>query len=156
MMTEPPWDHLTEAWERLAWARERKFASRAEAARALGMKEGTYRAYERPSDASKATALDYEAAQKFARRFGVSWPWLLNGVGKPFDSLRLVEPEDELWSIYQQMDPAQKSQLLAIARTFTLEQGAESGANTAGPAAATDVRKSAPRKRARPDSDLAR
>jgi len=85
------------------------------------MKEGTYRAYERPPDASKATRLDYEAARDFARKFGVSWAWLLNDVGSPDDVVRIADREDELWAVYQQLTEEQRQHLIAIAKTFLAE-----------------------------------
>lgn len=83
------WRRLEGSWERLIWARERwqKINARplnaADAAVALQMKKGTYRAYERPPGTSKHTSLGYEAAQKFAGKFHVNWRWLLHG--SPFD-----------------------------------------------------------------------
>src|SRR6185436_1097584 len=59
------WRRLEGSWERLIWARERwqKMNARplnaADAAVALQMKEGTYRAYERPPSTSKHTSLGY-------------------------------------------------------------------------------------------------
>lgn len=88
--TENGWEKLSESWERLIWARERwqsahrdsKTAS--DAAGAMKMEAGTYRAYERASDASKHTKLSVDMARKFGRQFGVAWQWLLTGEGSPF------------------------------------------------------------------------
>lgn len=84
-------ENLREAHERLTWARMR-WQERAgirpnagAAADSLGMNQHTYRAYERPSTASKATALDHQRAVQFGRKFGVSWRWLLTGEGSPDD-----------------------------------------------------------------------
>jgi hypothetical protein len=49
------------------------------------MKPGTYRAYERPPGSSKHIELDHQMAIRFARKFKVSWQWLLTGEGSPFD-----------------------------------------------------------------------
>lgn len=91
-MTPDDWTVLAEPWERLKWARVQWQAAAGvvngtakDAAECLGMKEGTYRAYERPPDASKHIALDYQAAIRFGRKFRVSWTWLLTGEGTPFD-----------------------------------------------------------------------
>lgn len=83
------WQTLFEPHERLRWARiqwqeGKGIASNAEAAAdSLGIKPHTYRAYERPPHASKHTRLDDQRAIQFARKFGVSWQWLLTGKGRP-------------------------------------------------------------------------
>ena len=82
---------LREPWERVMWARMRwqeKAGIRPNAtaaAESLGMKQHTYKAYERPETASKHTDLDHTRAVQFGRKFGVSWRWLLSGEGSPDD-----------------------------------------------------------------------
>ncbi|MEJ0067379.1 MAG: helix-turn-helix transcriptional regulator [Caulobacteraceae bacterium] len=88
-MADTSWQDL-EIWDRVKWARSRRFRSATEAAGALGMKEGTYRCYERGPGSAKFIALDYRHAQMFARLFKVRWEWLLDGVGRP-----LLTEEDE-------------------------------------------------------------
>jgi transcriptional regulator with XRE-family HTH domain len=89
-MTDSSWRGL-EYWERVRRAREDAgFAKAQDAATALNMKGGTYRAYERPPDASKHIKLDHNAAVLFGRRFGVRWEWLLTGEGEPKD-----DPEEK-------------------------------------------------------------
>lgn len=85
------WKNLTEGWQRVRWARERwqrrtqgEIGKASEAAESLDMKAGTYRAYERPPDASKSSALTVDMAKSFARLFGVDLYWLLTGEGAPF------------------------------------------------------------------------
>lgn len=101
MQHDAGWQEQTEGWQRLRWARKRwqsvagaVNASAKDAAESLGMKDGTYRAYERKSTASKSTKLDSQAAIKFGRRFGVSWVWLLTGDGTPFDDPTAL-PQDQ-------------------------------------------------------------
>lgn len=95
------WQDLEGTWERLRWARVRwqqsiGVSDNAQAAAdSLGLKAGTYRAYERRPDASKHIALDHQAAARFAKKFGVSWEWLLTGRGSPHD-LQLTPNEQEL------------------------------------------------------------
>jgi hypothetical protein len=90
-MKHNDWQRLDGSWSRLKWAREHwqrtndQPLNAAAAAKSLQMEEGTYRAYERPPEASKHTPLNYEMAQKFARKFHVNWPWLLHKRGSPFD-----------------------------------------------------------------------
>ena len=88
-MANNSWKHL-ELWDRVKWARSRHFASAVAAAEALGMKDGTYRCYERGPDSAKFIALEYKHAKAFAREFKVRWEWLLDGLGEPW----LTENED--------------------------------------------------------------
>lgn len=110
------WRGCNSPHERLKWARvywqERAGAingTAKDAAASLGMKDGTYRAYERVPDSSKHTPLDHQAAIKFGRRFGVDWTWLLSGQGTPFDS---------------QLPPAQERVLEAMSKTDEAQQNA--------------------------------
>ncbi len=89
-MADNSWRSL-ELWERVKWARSRRFESAAAAAAALGMKEGTYRCYERGPDSAKFIPLEYKHAKAFAREFKVRWEWLLDGIGEPW----LTKPSDE-------------------------------------------------------------
>jgi transcriptional regulator with XRE-family HTH domain len=82
-MADHSWRNL-ELWERVKWSRARRFESAAAAAEALGMKEGTYRCYERGPDSAKFIPLEYKHARQFAREFKVRWEWLLDGVGEPW------------------------------------------------------------------------
>lgn len=65
------------------------------AAESLGDNPGTYRAYERRPGSSKHIPLDHQQAARFAKKFGVSWEWLLTGAGSP-DDLQLTPNEQEL------------------------------------------------------------
>ncbi|HEX3408214.1 MAG TPA: helix-turn-helix transcriptional regulator [Caulobacteraceae bacterium] len=89
-MADNSWRNL-ELWERVKWARSRRFESATAAASALGMKEGTYRCYERGPDTAKSIPLEYKHAKLFAREFKVRWEWLLDGIGEPW----LTRPSDE-------------------------------------------------------------
>ena len=94
------WEECRGTWDRLRWARVRwqegqGVGSNAEAAAdSLGMKPGTYRAYERRPDSSKHIALDHQSAARFARKFGVSWTWLLTGEGTPDDKGDQLTPSE--------------------------------------------------------------
>jgi transcriptional regulator with XRE-family HTH domain len=89
-MADNNWRNL-ELWERVKWARSRRFESAAAAAEALSMKEGTYRCYERGPDSAKFIPLEYNHAKVFAREFKVRWEWLLDGIGEPW----LTKPSEE-------------------------------------------------------------
>jgi transcriptional regulator with XRE-family HTH domain len=82
-MADDSWRNL-ETWERVKWARAHRFESASAAAAALGMKEGTYRCYERGPDSAKFMRLEYQHARRFAAEFKVRWEWLLEGSGEPW------------------------------------------------------------------------
>ena len=65
-MADSSWKNL-ELWERVKWARSRRFRSAMAASETLGMQAGTYRCYERGPDSAKYIRLDYEHAKHFAR-----------------------------------------------------------------------------------------
>ena len=88
------WTGLREPWERLKWARRHAgFDTATSAAESLGVKKDTYTAYEREPGKSKHTSLDHQRAIQFARKFRVSWEWLLLGEGSPFDKLSSAAQE---------------------------------------------------------------
>lgn len=84
MAREETWRNCRGSWDRLKWARKRKFETAKDAAAALGVNVNTYRAYERQPDSSKHTPLDHVHAGHFAKRFGVTFDWLLLGLGSPW------------------------------------------------------------------------
>lgn len=91
------WRNLEGTWDRLRWARQKKFTKASEAAIAVGEEAGTYRSYERPPGSSKWSTLDPQQAFHFAKKFGVRWEWLLLGQGEPF-AVEIKEdgPEDRV------------------------------------------------------------
>ncbi len=93
-MADSSWKNL-ELWERVKWARSRRFRSAMAASEALGMQAGTYRCYERGPDSAKYIRLDYEHAKHFAREFKVRWEWLLDGLGEPWLTKSDAEPDVE-------------------------------------------------------------
>lgn len=101
-MSDESWRDLEGPWDRLKWARVRwqqkagaVGGTAKEAAESLGMKEGTYRAFERPPDSSKHMRLGHQQAIPFAKKFKVSWTWLLTGEGSPDDD-QLPEPQERV------------------------------------------------------------
>src|SRR5579872_5188539 len=93
-MADNSWKNL-ELWERVKWARSRRFHSAMAASEALGMLAGTYRCYERGPDSAKFIALDYKHAKLFAREFKVRWEWLLDDLGEPWLTKSEAEPDFE-------------------------------------------------------------
>jgi len=93
-MADNSWKNL-ELWDRVKWARSRRFPSAVAAAAVFGMKDGTYRCYERGPGSAKFIPLEYKHAKQFAREFKVRWEWLLDGAGEPWLSKRDAEPEEE-------------------------------------------------------------
>src|SRR5580704_7507812 len=112
-MADNSWKNL-ELWDRVKWARSRRYGSASAAAEALGMKEGTYRCYERGPDSAKFIPLEYKHARQFAREFKVRWEWLLDGIGEPWltkdaSDEEPVTPVNNLraWREYRGMTPAE-------------------------------------------------
>jgi transcriptional regulator with XRE-family HTH domain len=95
-MADNSWRDLLEPWDRVKWARSRRYGSAVHAAKALGMKDGTYRCYERGPDSAKFIALDYKHARLFAREFKVRWEWLLDDLGEPWLTKSDAEPDDTI------------------------------------------------------------
>ena len=93
-MANSNWKNL-ELWDRVKWARSRRFKSAGAAAETLGMQPGTYRCYERGPDSAKSIRLDYDRARLFAREFKVRWEWLLDGLGEPWLTKGDAEPDAE-------------------------------------------------------------
>jgi transcriptional regulator with XRE-family HTH domain len=93
-MANNSWKNL-EVWERVRWARARHYPSAAAAAAATGIKDGTYRCYERGPGAAKFIPLEYKHAREFARVFKVRWEWLLDGLGEPWLTDRDAEEDEE-------------------------------------------------------------
>ena len=84
-MADQSWRQLEdEPWQRLVWARSRKFPTAQAAAESLGIRANTYTAYERPPNKSKHTTLGHQQAMRFGEKYGVRWEWLLTGDGSPF------------------------------------------------------------------------
>lgn len=80
------WRNLREVQERIRWARMHRteFKRPTDAAKSLNERPGTYRNWEhRKADGGRAPNLT--TLQKIARKFGVSWVWLLTGQGHPDD-----------------------------------------------------------------------
>lgn len=127
-MTKPTlkerWRDLDEPHERLVWARmywqERAGAingSAEDAAQSIGMKGNTYRAYERPPGSSKHIAMGHQEANRFARKFGVSWLWLLLGEGSPFDD-QLPAAQERVLQAMAQADERQQNALADMVEAF--------------------------------------
>jgi transcriptional regulator with XRE-family HTH domain len=94
VMADNSWKHL-ELWDRVKWARSRRFASAIAAAVALDMKDGTYRCYERGPGSAKWITLDYKHARLFAQLFKVRWEWMLDGLGEPWLSEQDADQDEE-------------------------------------------------------------
>lgn len=84
MDRDDTWRSTVGTWDRLKWARRRMYATAKDAAGAMAIDEGTYRAYERQPNSSKHIPLNHLHARHFAKRLGVRWEWLLLGEGEPW------------------------------------------------------------------------
>jgi hypothetical protein len=106
MARDERWKTCIGTWDRLRWARLQRFETAKDAAIALGIEEGTYRAYERTPDSSKHTKLDHQKAMHFAKRLGVRWQWLLLGQGEPWNDED--EDIDRAISVMREADPTRR------------------------------------------------
>lgn len=113
-MIDTGWSQAKEPHERLQWARRHaQYPTVRAAADSLGEKEGTYGAYERAPGSSKWSVLDTAWAQKCARRFKVSWVWLLTGEGTPFDGV-LTESQARLAAAVADQTPEEQKRIAEI------------------------------------------
>lgn len=125
------WRQAHHPWERLRWARmhwqsqsDAVNPTAKQAADALGMKEGTYRAYEREEGASKRTRMDDQTAIRFAKKFHVSWLWLLLGHGTPFDE-ELPEHQGRVLRLMSGMDEGRQKALADMIEVLTRDGGGQ-------------------------------
>lgn len=93
----------------MRWQEQQGVSPNAEAAaESVGVKAGTYRAYERRPGSSKSIALDHQTAPPLAKKFGVSWEWLLTGQGSP-DEIKLTPNERRLIDAYREAPEARQT-----------------------------------------------
>lgn len=88
-MADESWRQCKGTWDRLRWARRRRYGDKTakEVAQLLGIKPGTYNAYEgEPGVRSKTLKLDHQHAAHIAKKFRVRWEWLLMGEGEPWQA----------------------------------------------------------------------
>ncbi|WP_156453458.1 hypothetical protein [Methylobacterium sp. CCH5-D2] len=119
------WRAALHPWERLRWARmhwqaqiETLTPTAKHAAEALGINPNTYRALERAPDGSKRIELDHQRAMQFARKFKISWRWLLLSHGTPFDD-ELPESQERVLKIMSGMDEARQKALADMIESLT-------------------------------------
>lgn len=87
------------------------------AAESLGIKPGTYRAYERRPGSSKHIPLDDQSAPPLAKKFGVSWIWLLKGAGSPDADIESLSPDER--RVINALREAPKARQAAAADAIT-------------------------------------
>lgn len=98
---------MREAYERLKWAREQRFESAAEAARALGIEYPTYAGHENGSRGFN------KEATKYAKKFGVSLLWLMSGQGSPKPGMA-----SEVQEIFDQIPPDRRPVALRLLKSL--------------------------------------
>lgn len=116
------WTRCIDPWERLRWSREKRYPTATAAAQALGLGKNTYSAYERPPGSSKHTKLDHQRAILFARRFKVSWLWLLLGEGTPFDQT-LSPAQERIMAAMQGVDDGDQDRVADVVETMLRRAG---------------------------------
>lgn len=124
------WTTTSETHERLRWARmywqiraRGGPGTAAEAAQSMGMKDGTYRAYERAPGSSKTITMDHQQAIFFARKFNVDWTWLLTGDGTPFDG-QLTDEQARVVEVMGQVTADEQKALAAMVEAFIQQRKA--------------------------------
>lgn len=115
------WRKCIGSWDRLKWARLKKWPTATEAADALGVNVNTYRAYERQPDSSKHTPLDHVHAGHFARRMGVRFEWLLLGQGAPWADLD--EHRERLLNVYDSAPEDSRADLVDVIERLMRAKG---------------------------------
>lgn len=122
-MDDTSWMFLEEPWQRLRWARinwqeQAGIEPRASAAaESMGFKSPeTYTAYEREPGKSKHTPLSSQRAIEFGRKFKVSWRWLLEGLGTPFDvpATELSPAVSRVVDLLKDSTPAEQESVVAL------------------------------------------
>jgi transcriptional regulator with XRE-family HTH domain len=109
------WRDLREPHERLRWARLHRtpFARPTDAARSLNIRPGTYRTYElAKADGGRAPSI--VETQRIAKKFGVSWQWILTGDGTPDEPKQdeLREFAERLQARFSEVEPAKQEDAL--------------------------------------------
>ncbi len=103
------WLGITEPWERLKWARKvwqaanNRPKTQRDAAGAFKMSESAYSAYERAPGASRHADLR-RRAREFGLKFKISWIWIVDNIGSPFDdpgAHKIDQPKDDYDSPYR-------------------------------------------------------
>lgn len=84
------------------------------------MQEGTYRQYERGPGSSRWANLTHERAVEFARRFKVSWLWLLTGNGQPLDA-ETDRGSERILQLYGRLTQENRERLIALLESFVPE-----------------------------------
>lgn len=111
---ETDWSDLHEPHERLRWARIRAgYPTARAAAESLGMKEGTYSAFEREPGSSRSRMLDHQSAMRFGRKYKVAWEWLLTGKKSPLTGA-VTEAQEQVLSTMAEVSEAKQKEIAAV------------------------------------------
>ena len=103
-------------YERLKQAREgAQYNTAADAARAFGWNEVTYRAHDSGQNGFKLAL-----ARRYARAFSVNVEWLVSGMGATKKNGPIDPDFEEFKSCYYSIDPASRKILLDLARRFSV------------------------------------
>jgi hypothetical protein len=121
------WDQFGNSWERLRWARVRAgFERGKDAAISLNIKPGTYRTYEvGKADGGRAPSLS--EMQRIARKFKVSWIWVLTGEGSPDEGVvtneRLAEAQTKADAIPEEKRDDAWSAVMGVLDAYARKAG---------------------------------
>lgn len=120
------WVNAHEPWERLRWARARRYRSASAFAAAIGMNVNTYNAHERELGSSRNTALTAEKAMAFGKRLGVRWEWLFSGSGEPWPAEAEDTPRARILRAIDGKDPDEQERIAAAIEAFAGRTGTRS------------------------------
>lgn len=116
------WTSLKETWERMRWARmSAGFEKAKDAADSLGIKPGTYRTYERPTE-NEGRGPPLSEIQRIAKKFKVSWIWLASGEGVPMLD---AAPPPEVARTWAELPEDKRDDALALWRALGRRTGTD-------------------------------
>ncbi len=123
-MADTGWSRCEGLWDRLRWARLNAASPMEpkDAAAVIGVQVGTYRAYERAPGASKTITIDPQHVIKLARRWRLSWQWIVSGEGTPFDK-ELTPLQLRVVSLLEQASPEDQERAIGAIESFLARTG---------------------------------
>lgn len=117
------WTGLHEPHERLRWARERKYRTGDEFAKAIGWDPNRYRNHEREPGKSRNTRITAEKAMLFGARLDVRWEWLFEEDGQPWRRERDDTPKARLLRALEDADEEEQERIATAVETLRGKTG---------------------------------
>lgn len=119
------WANCHEDWERLRWARSRTGLTQEQFAESVGMKRTAYLKYEaRPGGSTQHVPLRMEQARQWARKLRVSWEWLAEGTGTPWDEEKVYSADAKsIADLVDETPAAERPELVAAIKILLKRAG---------------------------------